>query len=268
MNEEETMKKPYLSVVIPAYTEEERIGPTLDVIYSYLNNQAYTWEILVVLDGPDDNTLNVVEQFAQGKENIRWIDRKENRGKGYTVRQGMLAARGDIRLFTDADNSTDIAHFLLMKPLFDDGADVVIASRDHKDVATARQAVPQPIFKRILGNAGNLFIQLMVVPGIWDTRCGFKAFKADAAKQIFSVARMDGWSYDDESLALARRFSYDIDIIGADWNDAEGTHVTKLDYLKNIYEAVRIRWYLMRGVYNHQPSENIDLSTAKVNHNS
>ncbi len=267
MNEED-MKKPYLSVVIPAYTEENRIGPTLDAIYTFLSNQPYTWEILVVLDGPEDNTLGVVEQFAQDKENIRWIDRKVNRGKGYTVRQGMLAAKGDIRLFTDADNSTDLTHFLLMKPKFDDGADVVIASRDHKDVATARQAVPQPFYKRFLGNAGNLFIQMMVVPGIWDTRCGFKAFKAEAARQIFSVARMDGWSYDDEALALARRFGYEIEVIGADWNDAEGTHVTKVDYFKNIFEAVRIRWYLLTGVYKHKPAETIELSTIKVNHNS
>ncbi len=268
MEQKEEMKTPYLSVVIPAYTEERRIGPTLDAIYMYLTQQAYSWEILVVLDGPDDNTLAVVEQFGNKKENIRWIDRKKNRGKGYTVRQGMLAARGEIRLFTDADNSTDLSHFAQMHPLFEQGAHVVIASRDHKDVKTARQTVPQPFFKRFLGNAGNLFIQLLVVPGIWDTRCGFKAFTAESAQKIFAVARMDGWSYDDEALALARRFGYKIDVIAADWNDAEGTHVTKFDYIKNIYEAVRIRWYLMRGVYNRQSAEFIDNATANVIHHS
>ena len=268
MSQEEEMKKPYLSVVIPAYTEEKRIGPTLDAIYAYLKQQTYTWEILVVLDGPNDNTLGVVENFAADKENIRWIDRKENRGKGYTVRQGMLAAKGSIRLFTDADNSTELTYFEDMRPLFENGVGVVIASRDHKDVKTARQAIPQPFFKRFLGNAGNLFIQLMVVPGIWDTRCGFKAFTAESANKVFSVARMDGWSYDDEALALARRYGYDIEKIGVEWHDAEGTHVTKLDYIKNIFEAIRIRWYLMTGVYNRQPAEQIDLSTVKVNHHS
>ena len=268
MNQEEEMKKPYLSVIIPAYTEETRIGPTLLSIYDYLTQQNFSWEILVVLDGPDDNTLGVIEQFAQDKEHIRWIDRKENRGKGYTVRQGMLAAKGEIRLFTDADNSTDLSYFDEMKPYFENGTGVVIASRDHKDVETARQAVPQPFFKRFLGNAGNLFIQLMVVPGIWDTRCGFKAFTAESANKVFSVARMDGWSYDDEALALARRYGYDIEKIGVEWNDAEGTHVTKLDYLKNIFEAVRIRWYLLTGVYNRQPSEQIDLASVTVKHHS
>jgi dolichyl-phosphate beta-glucosyltransferase len=260
--------QPYLSVIIPAYTEENRISTTLDAVYTYLSEQPYSWEILVVLDGPDDNTTAVVEAFAQDKKGVRWIDRKENRGKGYTVRQGMLAAKGKIRLFTDADNSTDISHFEQMKPLFDQGADVVIASRDNKDVPSARQSVPQPFHKRFLGNAGNLFIQMMVVPGIWDTRCGFKAFTAEAAQKVFANARMDGWSFDDESLALARRAGYDIQVVGADWVDAEGTHVTRLDYFKNIFEAVRIRWYLLTGVYNHKPAENVDLSTVQIKHNT
>ncbi|MFQ5399561.1 MAG: dolichyl-phosphate beta-glucosyltransferase [Anaerolineae bacterium] len=244
------MTKPYLSVVIPAYNEEHRISKTLEVVYAYLSQQTYRWEILIVLDGPTDNTLGRILTFSAGKEHIRWIDRKENRGKGYTIREGMLAAAGAIRLFTDADNSTDISHFDQMKPLFDQGHEVVIASRDAKDAPGARQAVPQPLLKRFLGNAGNLFIQLMAVPGIWDTRCGFKAFTATAAEQIFSVARMNGFSIDDEALALARRYGYPIGVIPADWIDAEGTHVSKLDYLKNIWEAVRIRWYLLSGVYD------------------
>ena len=244
--------KPYLSVIIPAYNEENRIGQTLTAVYSYLAAQLYTWELLIVLDGVTDNTLGVVESFAEGKEHIRWIDRKQNMGKGATVRQGMLAARGEIRLFSDADNSTDMQHFDQMKPLFDQGADVVICSRDGKDAAGAQQATPQPFHKRFLGNAGNLLIQLLVVPGIWDTRCGFKAFSAQAAAKIFSVAQMNGWSYDDEALALARRLGYKINIIPADWQDAAGTHVTKLDYLKNVWEAVRIRWNLLTGVYVRQ----------------
>jgi glycosyltransferase involved in cell wall biosynthesis len=268
MTQREEEMQPYLSVIIPAYTEETRIGATLDAIYAYLTPQPYSWEILIVLDGPEDNTPAVVEAFAQDKKGIRWIDRKENRGKGYTVRQGMLAAKGKIRLFTDADNSTDISHFAHMKPLFDQGANVVIASRDPKDATTARQAKPQPFYKRFLGNAGNLFIQVMVVPGIWDTRCGFKAFSAEAAKKVFANARMDGWSFDDECLALARREGYDIQVIGADWHDAAGTHVTKLDYFKNIFEAIRIRWYLLTGVYKHKPAEKIDLSTVPVKHNT
>lgn len=248
---------PYLSVIIPAYNEEKRIGKTLEAVYRYLQAQEFTWEIVIVLDGSKDNTLGVVEQFAAGKEHIRWLHRTENRGKGYTLRQGMLAATGEIRLFTDADNSTDMSHFDLMRPHFQNGVGVVICSQDRKDAPGARQARPQSAFKRFLGNAGNLLIQLLVVPGIWDTRCGFKAFIAPAAEQIFSVARMNGFSIDDESLALARRFGYSIKAVPADWINAEGTHVTKLDYLRNIGEAFRIRWYLLSGVYKRGPDSEI-----------
>ena len=254
---------PYLSVIIPAYNEEKRIKITLDAVYRYLTAQPFSWEMLIVLDGPQDDTLGQVRSFAQGKQNVRWIDRRQNRGKGYSVREGMLQACGDIRLFTDADNSTDIRHFDQMKPLFDQGQDVVIASRDRKDVPGARQAVPQPAFKRLLGNLGNLIIQLLVVPGIWDTRCGFKAFSAPAAEQVFAAARMDGWSIDDEALALARRFNYRIGIIPADWIDAAGTHVTRLDYVKNIWEAVKIRWNLLAGVYK-QPGPETPLANPKL----
>ncbi len=240
---------PYLSVIIPAYNEETRIPKTLNAVYDYLARQPFTWELIVALDGGTDNTLGVVQSFAAGKENVRWLDRRQNKGKGYTVREGMLAARGQIRLFTDADNSTDMAHFDQMQPLFAQGYDVVICSRDAKDVPGARQAVPQPLFKRLLGDAGNLFIQLLAVPGIWDTQCGFKAFTAAAAGRIFSVARIDRWGFDIEALALARRFGCKTGVIPADWVDEAGTHVQRWDYLDTIAETIKIRWNLMRGVY-------------------
>lgn len=240
---------PFLSVIIPAYNEEKRISKTLTAVYTYLTQKPFTWEILIVLDGPGDNTLGVIEQFAEGKDGIRWIDRRQNRGKGFTVREGMLAAKGQIRLFTDADNSTDIAHFDQMIPLFEGGDDVVIASRDSKDRPGARQAVPQPFLKRLFGNAGNLFIQLVAVPGIWDTQCGFKAFRDKAATQIFTTAKSDGWVFDIEALALARSFGHTIGIIGAYWEDDANTHVKPTDYIKVIWDTVKIRWDLSTGAY-------------------
>jgi dolichyl-phosphate beta-glucosyltransferase len=248
--EQEEEMKPYLSVIIPAYNEEKRITKTLDSIYAYLTAKPFTWEILIALDGPTDNTINVIKRFANGKEHIRWIDRKENRGKGFTVREGILAARGDIRLFTDADNSTDITHFDKMKPLFEKGEQVVICSRDSKDAAGATQAIPQPFLKRFLGNAGNLFIQIMAVPGIWDTQCGFKAFTAPAAKQIFSVAKNNSWVFDIEALALARRFGMKIGIVPAHWVDDADTHVKLLSYIGSLLETFKIRWDLTTGKYD------------------
>ncbi len=262
-SEQEEDMKPYLSVIIPAYNEEKRIGKTLDAVYSYLAAQSFSWEMLIVLDGVTDNTLGVIKAFADDKENIRWIDRKENFGKGYTVREGFLAARGDIRLFTDADNSTDISHFDKMKPLFDAGYPVVICSRDSKDVDGAQQAIPQPFLKRLLGNAGNLFIQIMAVPGIWDTQCGFKAFSAPAAKQVFSVAKNNSWIFDIEALALARRFGYKIGIVPAYWVDDSDSHVKLLSYLGSLLETFKIRWDLMTGAYNRPPQSDTTVPNAE-----
>jgi dolichyl-phosphate beta-glucosyltransferase len=251
---EEEMR-PYLSVIIPAYNEEKRIGTTLEAVYDYLVKQPFTWELLIVLDGVTDRTLDVVRDFAQGKKNLRWIDRPENRGKGFTIRQGMLAAKGQIRLFTDADNSTDMSHFDKMKPLFKKGASVVICSRDGKDAEGANQVIPQPLLKRFLGNLGNIFVQIVAVPGIWDTQCGFKAFRAGAAEKIFSISRIERWGFDMEALALARRFGYKIEVVGANWVDEPNTHVTKLDYIRSLTEAVKVRWHLMTGGYNFSTAE-------------
>jgi len=251
---ETNQTNPYLSVVVPAYNEERRITTTLLSVYEYLSRQPFTWEILVALDGAEDKTLPLVQQFASSRQNIRWIDRAENRGKGYTVREGMLAAKGQIRLFTDADNSTDMSHFDQMVHLFEKGSDVVICSRDDKDVTGAGQAIPQPYFKRLLGNTGNLFIQFVAVPGIWDTQCGFKAFTAEAAQKIFSVARIDGWGFDIEALALARKFDYQTSIIPARWIDHAETHVRFWNYGTTLFETIQVRYYLFTGAYDTEPN--------------
>jgi len=246
--------KPYLSVIIPCYNEELRITKTLEVVYRYLTSQAYAWEIVLVLDGVTDGTLAKVEEFAAGKENISWIDRKENRGKGYTVREGLLKANGTIRLFTDADNSTDIAHFDQMKTLFDAGYDVVIGSRDSKDAKGAQQAVQQPFYKRFLGNAGNLFIQAAAVPGIWDTQCGFKAFTEEVVKKVVPYCHIDRYGFDIELLALARRFKFKIGVIAVYWVDDAATHVSIFDYASVFLDTVKVRWKLLRGSYGNSSS--------------
>ncbi len=205
----------YLSAVVPAFNEAQRIANTLRRLHDYLAGGCFGYEILVVLDGPTDSTRDVLRSLSAEIPHLRIIDRPVNRGKGFTVREGMLEARGQIRLFTDADNSTDIAHFDQMKTLFDEGCDLVIASRNPKDVAGARQTVSQPWYKRSIGKLGNLLVQLVAVPGIWDTQCGFKAFRADAAVRIFSQSVIEEWGFDIEVLALARHLNYNIGIIPA-----------------------------------------------------
>lgn len=240
----------YLSVVIPAYNESERIVKTLRAVFSFFQNQPYSYEILVVSDGSRDNTAEVVRGLETEIPSLRLIDRKENKGKGYTVREGMLAAKGKIRLFTDADNSTDISYFEKMRPLFDKEYDIVISTRDSKDAEGAGQKIPQPFLKRVLGNMGNLYIQILAVPGIWDTQNGFKAFRDYAAEKIFRASKIDRWAFDVEALALARKFKYKIGIIPVQWENDCMSHVKLSGYVKSLLEVAKIRWNFLAGKYN------------------
>ncbi|MFC1594906.1 dolichyl-phosphate beta-glucosyltransferase [Patescibacteria group bacterium] len=243
------MENVYVSIIIPAYNEEDRIEKTILAIDAHLKKQPYTWEILVVSDGSQDLTIPKVSQLAKRVNNLRWIARKENKGKGYSVKEGMIEAKGRIRLFTDADNSTDISHFDKMRPFFDKGYDVVICSRNKKDVDGAQQAVSQKWYKRILGMAGNLFIQFVAVPGIWDTQCGFKAFRDQAAKKIFPQTKITKWGFDIEILALVRAMNMEIGIIPANWINDPRSHVKMSAYITTMFEALKVWWWMKRGRY-------------------
>ncbi|KKT57158.1 MAG: Glycosyl transferase family protein [Candidatus Giovannonibacteria bacterium GW2011_GWC2_44_9] len=237
------MPKPdiYLSVIVPAYNEAEKLPKTLRRFQEYFLAQAYSYEILVVNDGSRDRTPEIINEMTGEIKNLRFIDRKKNMGKGYTVREGMLTAYGRVRLFADADNATDISHFDKMRPLFDKGFDAVICSRNAKDAPGARQAVAQAWWKRVLGNLGNLYIQWIAVPGIWDTQCGFKAFRDFAAEKIFSAAKINRWAFDVETLALAKRFEYKIGIIPANWVNDPRSAVKFTAYFRTLWEVFKIR---------------------------
>lgn len=238
----------YLSVIIPAYNEEDRIGKTLDLVGAYLSRQPFKSEIIVSEAASPDKTAEVVRQKIPEITNLSLISQK-NKGKGGGVKIGMLAAKGRIRLFTDADNSTDISHFDKMRPFFDRGYEVVICSRDPKDAPGATQAVSQAWYKRLIGSAGNLFIQLVAVRGFWDTQCGFKAFRDFAAEKIFSQQRIPGWGFDIEVLTLARALRYKIGIIPAYWVNDPKSHVKISSYLQVLWETVKVRLNLWRGEY-------------------
>ena len=244
-----------LSVIVPAYNEAERIGKTLTRVHDYLARSALSWEILVVIDGSKDRTLEIVRRQALQAPALRIVERSVNRGKGFTVREGMLQACGRIRLFTDADNSTDIAHFDKMKPLFDQGFDVVIASRNSLDVDGAEQAVSQAWHKRAIGRLGNRIVQRLAVPGIWDTQCGFKAFRAEAAVRIFSQVTIERWGFDIEVLALARALKFRIGIIPAHWVNDERSHVRLPDYLSVLADTLAVRRNFRAGKYDCKSAE-------------
>lgn len=204
-----------------------------------------------------------MEKFQNLIANLRFENNRENHGKGYVVRQGMLAARGDIRLFTDADNSTSIEHIEKMWQHFSDGADVVIGSRDSKDAQGASQAVKQPFLKRLLGNMANMLIQIVAVWGIWDTQNGFKAFTAPAAKDIFSRARINRWGFDIEALALARALKYRIAIIPVHWVNDPATHVTLKGYINTFVELFKVRINLWSDAYGINKSNFREKSVHK-----
>ncbi|HTY39518.1 MAG TPA: dolichyl-phosphate beta-glucosyltransferase [Candidatus Paceibacterota bacterium] len=239
-------KNPYLSIIIPAYNEAERLPATLLDIDKKMSGKDYAYEIIVVNDGSKDNTAEVVRKMTPAVKNLRLVDNAANKGKGGVVRQGMLLATGDIRLFMDADNSTKIDDFEKMRPLFADGYDVVIGSRAVKG---AVQDPPEPWYRQLPGKMGNLYIQILILPGIWDTQCGFKAFTAEAAEKVFNLSRITGWGFDVEALALANRFHYRMGEVPVYWVHDTRSHIGMSAYLKVLLEVAKIRWALWTNKY-------------------
>jgi dolichyl-phosphate beta-glucosyltransferase len=236
-----------LSVVIPAYKEAGRIGNTLKKVDEYLSKQKYRSEIIVVVDGSPDKTAEIVKQLLPEIKNLRLIDNKENRGKGYVVRQGVLEAKGEIRVFMDADNSTTIDHIEKMLPEFDNGREVVIGSRDIKG---ADIAVAQPWWRIMLGNVFNLIVQIISgLWGIWDTQCGFKAFTAKAVEDIFQKCKIDRFAFDVEILVLAKKMGYEIKEVPVRWiNDTTSTVGFK-SMVKMLIDVIHIRKNLLLKKY-------------------
>ena len=239
--------KPYLSVVIPAYNESRRIPLTLIDIDKHLSTVNYSYEIIVVNDGSTDDTAQVVERFMKMIPNLRLVGYDKNIGKGNAVRVGMLEAKGKYRLFMDADNSTSVDQFENMIKYFEEGYDVVICSRSHKE---SKLTPAQGGLRSLLGKGGNLFIQILVLPGIWDTQCGFKAFSDTAAEKVFKLQRISGWGFDVEILALAKRLGYKIKQIPVVWVNDTDSRVGASAYVSTLVETLRIRYWLWKGAYN------------------
>jgi dolichyl-phosphate beta-glucosyltransferase len=238
----------HLTVVIPAYNEEKRIGPTLERICGYLEKRSFPWEIVVVNDGSRDGTVQIARELLAGCEHHTVIDRKFNRGKGYSVRQGMLAGRGRFLLFSDADLSTPIEDMeRLLPPLESREVQVSIGSRALRD---SRVEVHQPWWRETMGKSFNLFVRLIALGGLHDTQCGFKCFTREAAKAIFSVARIDGFGFDVEALYLARKFGYGVKEIGVRWVNSPDSKVHPLsDSSRMLADLLRIRFTDLRGGY-------------------
>lgn len=239
-------KEIYLSIVIPAYKEEERILKSINAYKKYKEDHDFKIELIIVVDGSPDKTAEVAKEATKNIDNVKIIDRKENKGKGYTVKEGILEAQGKYILFTDADNSTPLYQVdKLLK--YVDKYEVLIGSRYTDGGKMAR---PQP-FYRIAGARGlNLIIQLLACRGIIDTQCGFKLFERSAAKEIFKRETFDRFSFDIEVLAIARKLGYKTKEVGIIWYDDPHSTVQPIkDGLRMIRDAFKVRKNILSGKY-------------------
>jgi glycosyltransferase involved in cell wall biosynthesis len=239
---------PELSIVIPAFNEEHRIGPTLLEIDEFLAASGLSYEILVVDDGSEDGTALLVCDMRRRIPALRCLVTRPNRGKGHAVRVGMLAARGAIRLMCDADGSTPPREIpKVVNPIRMGKADIAIGSRYVRGASCDRK---QPFYRRWWSRLANRVVQMVLVPGILDTQCGFKAFSAAAAESVFSRAQIDGWAFDLEVLALAKRLGFEVVEQGVYWSDDPRSRISPIaDALRVIRELLMIRRNFRRGVY-------------------
>lgn len=241
----------YISWIIPVRNGEHFLEKSVGEVDRYLKSKNFSdgYEILIVADtNSKDKTIMVAERLPAGFSSVR-VMKCASLGKGFAVKAGMREARGDIRLFSDADNATSPDHFDKMIPHFEKGADVVISSRNPKDAEGAYQDVPESRVRRLAGKAGNLIIQIFATWGIWDTQNGFKACTARAAREIFTRSRMPGFSFDIEMIALARMLGYTIAIIPVRWRHEEESTVTLKSYIQVLVDVFRIRWNIILNKY-------------------
>ena len=232
-------ESPHISIVIPVYNEEERIGESLRKIVKFLENKEYSWEILIVDDGCKDKTIPLVKEILERK-NHRILKNERNLGKGASIRRGMLSAKGEIRLFTDADLSTPIDELDKLADPINDGYDVTFGSRAMKE---SELLVRQPWYREMMGRSFNLMVQILHLPGIKDTQCGFKLFTRRAVEAIFPRQKMQGFCFDVEILVLARRLGFKIKEVPVRWIDSPQSKVSPWkDATKMFMDLIKLKF--------------------------
>jgi dolichyl-phosphate beta-glucosyltransferase len=235
------------SFVIPAYNESVRIRPTLHALLRHVQEQNWDAEILVVNDGSTDDTAQIVREFGKAHPQVLLVENPGNHGKGYSVRNGMLHAHGDICLFTDADLSSPITEAQKLFDVIDRGADIAIGSRW---LRTELQTERQPLYRQAFGRIFNLAQRIILGLHFADTQCGFKAFRRDAAQRIFPLQKIERWGFDPEILFLAQRADLRVEEVPVLWAHSEGTRLNPFrDGLRMFVELLRIRWNAMTGDY-------------------
>ncbi|MFC4515969.1 dolichyl-phosphate beta-glucosyltransferase [Streptomyces ehimensis] len=232
-----------LSVIVPAYNEEDRLAPTLKAIRAHLQDGPAVWELIVVDDGSTDGTAAVVEAAADEEPRVRLLRTPANRGKGHAVRTGVLASRGRRVLVTDADLATPIEELTLLERRMDEGAPAAVGSRA---LPGSRIAVRQHALREVMGRIGGGLIRAAAVPGIRDTQCGFKLFDGDKARTAFAGSRLDGWAFDVEILRFFQQQGWEVAEVPVRWAHQPGSKVRPNAYPRVLADLVRVRWHTYR----------------------
>lgn len=230
-----------LSIVLPAYNEAKRIGATLETVLEFCRRELDEWEVIIVDDGSSDGTADVAASFPE----VKCLRNEVNRGKGQSVRRGMLAATLDPVLFTDVDLSTPIVEALPLLRTIETGADVAIASRH---TGGAKTVTRSPL-RWIVGAAFRGLVRMLVLRGIRDTQCGFKMFRRHVVHDVFPIQHLDGWAFDVEVLTLARQLGYKIVEVPVEWRESEDTRLRWWSPIQMVCDLLRIRWYQVSGRY-------------------
>ncbi len=236
---------PFLSIIIPAHNEQNRLPGTLEQIFHFLEQQSYPSEVIVVENESADTTLAIAQQFAKQHANMRVL--QSQKGKGAAVQHGMLNAKGEYRFMCDADLSMPVEEIVKFIPPKLQDFDIAIASRE----APGAVRYNEPSYRHWGGRGINLIIQTLILPGLNDTQCGFKCLRAQVAEDIFRRQTLPGWSFDIELLYIARHLGYRIAKIPIHWYYSPDSKVSALrDALRMIQDIFRIHANARRGLYD------------------
>lgn len=228
-----------ISIIIPAYNEQDRIRPSLECVHAYLQSLGKPSEIIVVDDGSSDDTAALTREVAASLGSIRLVSYSPNMGKGRAVRVGVGEARGELIGFTDADLSAPIEEMDKLLAAIDQGSDIAIGSRAVKGAMIPKH---QPLYRELGGKGLNLIIRALAVRGIHDTQCGFKLFKGDIARAVFANCFLDGWGFDVEVLYLARKLGYSIVEVPVVWSHSEGSKIHPVSAgIRIVIDMIRMR---------------------------
>jgi len=247
------VQRPSISIVIPAYNESARISKALGEVLRVVRERVWNAEVLVVNDGSTDRTAAIVAQFAQVNPEVRLLNNRKNRGKGFSVRHGVLNAVGEIVMFTDADLSAPMEEAERLFDALHHGADIAIGSRW---LERNRQTHKQPLYRQFFGRCFNAITRLIMGLPFADTQCGFKAFRRPVAQTIFQLQRIERWGFDPELLFIALKRGYKIQEVPVTWGHDERSRLSYLkDGIKMIEEIAYIRWEAFAGAYDRNVVE-------------